>query len=175
MCSSRWSFPRHVIWVVSLWSNSNIAMVRICEMYIVHRNPKNTRNTDDFLGSGTKLVLPSWLLGFSTWGERDTIFTMLTVPFDPTTRSAPPRPNWTRLGSDLNLLLFSKYPRITAHHFQACHHSHPQFHFLFGVFIMTSVIVTSSPCEREHLRSMCSATHALSRNGLSLTKPKDKI
>ena len=30
----------------------------------MHRNPKNTRNTDDFLGSGTKLLLPYWLLGF---------------------------------------------------------------------------------------------------------------
>ena len=30
----------------------------------MHRNPKNIRNTDDFLGSGTKLLLPSWLLGF---------------------------------------------------------------------------------------------------------------
>ena len=30
----------------------------------MHKYPKNTRNTDDFLGSGTKLLLPSWLLGF---------------------------------------------------------------------------------------------------------------
>ena len=41
---------------------------------------------------------------FSTRGERDTIFTMLTVPSCPTTRGAFRRPNWTRLGSDLNSL-----------------------------------------------------------------------
>ena len=36
----------------------------------MHRNPKNTRNTD-FLCSGTKLLLPSWLLGFQH-EERET-------------------------------------------------------------------------------------------------------
>ena len=40
---------------------------------------------------------------------------------------------------------------------------------------MTSVIVTSSPREREHLRSMCAPTRALSRIVLSLTKPNDNI
>ena len=30
----------------------------------MHKNPKNTRNTDDSLGSGTKILLHSWLLGF---------------------------------------------------------------------------------------------------------------
>ena len=65
----------------------------------------------------TTLLLPSWLLGFSTQGQRDTIFTMLTVPSDPTTRGASRRPHWTgltqvqkinslRLGSNLNSLLF---------------------------------------------------------------------
>ena len=40
---------------------------------------------------------------------------------------------------------------------------------------MTSVTVTSTPHEREHLRSMCAPTYALSRIVLSLTKPEDKI
>ena len=40
---------------------------------------------------------------------------------------------------------------------------------------MTSVIVTSSLREREHLRSMRAPTRALSRIVQSLTKPKDKI
>ena len=47
--------------------------------------------------------------------------------------------------------------------------------FLSGFFIMTSVSVTSSPHERELLRSMCAPTRTLSRIVLSLTKPKDKI
>ena len=45
----------------------------------------------NFFSSGTKLLLPSWR------GERGTIFTMLTVPSDPTTRGATRRPNWTGL------------------------------------------------------------------------------
>ena len=35
---------------------------------------RKTRNTDDSLGSGTKLLLPSLSLGFSTRGERETQF-----------------------------------------------------------------------------------------------------
>ena len=92
---------------------------------------------------------------FSTRGEKDTIFTMLTVPSDSKTHGTPPRPNWPRLGSNLNWPLFSKYPRIPAHRFRAWRHSHPQSYVLSGVFIMTSVIVTSSPLVREHLPSMC--------------------
>ena len=36
----------------------------VIECSYAYRNPKNTRNTDDFLGSGTKLLLPSLSLGF---------------------------------------------------------------------------------------------------------------
>ena len=39
----------------------------------MHRNPKNNRNTDDPLGSGRKLLLPSWLLGFKP-EEKETQF-----------------------------------------------------------------------------------------------------
>ena len=59
---------------------------------------------------------------FNARRERDTIFTMLTVPSDPTTRCASRRPNWTRLGSDPNSLrppfksqltaFFQKSPKI---------------------------------------------------------------
>ena len=66
---------------------------------------RKTLETLATLGSsGTKLLLTSWLLVFSTRGERHTIFTMLTVPSDPITRGASRRPNWTRLISDLNSL-----------------------------------------------------------------------
>ena len=141
--------------------------------------------------SGTKLLLPSWLLGFffrfSTRGERDTIFSMLTVPSDPTTRGASRRPNWTGLAEAqkssrfaqvrfaTNCFFFKNHPKSLAHRFRAWRHSHPHSHFRSGVFIMTSVIVTSSPYERKHLRSMCAPVRALSRIVLSLTKPKDKI
>ena len=59
----------------------------------MHRNPETLTT---FFSSGTKL-LPSLSLGFSTRGERDTIFTMLTVPSDPTTRGTSRRPHWTGL------------------------------------------------------------------------------
>ena len=53
--------------------------------------------------------------------------------------------------------------------------SHGKLHFLSGVFIMTSVIVTWSACEPEPLRSMCVPARVLSRIVLSLTKQNDKI
>ena len=60
----------------------------------MHRNPETLTT---FFSSGTKRLLPSWLLGFSTRGERDTISTMLIVPSDPTTRGHPVVHNWTGL------------------------------------------------------------------------------
>ena len=63
----------------------------------MHRNPETLTT---LFSSGTKLLLPSWLLGFQHLGERErhTIFSsMLTVPSDPTTRGASRRPNWTGL------------------------------------------------------------------------------
>ena len=153
----------------------------------MHRNPKKKIETLTTLDSSdTKLLLSSWLLGFQyEERERDTIFTMLTVPSDPTTRDASRRPNLTRLGSDLNslrlasnlnqLLFFKNHPKSSAHRFRVWRHSYPQLNFLSGIFIMKSVIVTSSPHEREHQRSMCAPTRALSQTVLSLTKPKDKI
>ena len=62
--------------------------------------------------------------------ERDTISTMLTVPSDPTTRGASHRPNLLCLGSNLNCF-FKNHLKSSA-----WHHSHPQSHFLPGVFIM---------------------------------------
>ena len=79
----------------------------------MHRNPKNTRNTDDSLGSGTKLLLPSWLFGFSTQGERDTISTMLTVPSNPSTRSTLPRSNWPGLAEARKSTRFSQVQILT--------------------------------------------------------------
>ena len=60
----------------------------------MRRNPETLTT---FFSSGTKLLLPSLSLGFSTRGERDIIFTMLTVPSDTTTRRASRRPHWTGL------------------------------------------------------------------------------
>ena len=128
---------------------------------------RKTQNTDDSLGTGTKLLLPSLSLGFSTRGERDTIFTMLTVSSDPTNaRAHPAANNWTGLTQTRiptrsvqvqisTHCLYSKSLRIPAHRFRAWRHSYPQSLFLSGVFIVTSVIVTSSPRAHEHLHSIC--------------------
>ena len=125
-----------------------------------------------FGSSGTKLLFPSWLLDFQH-EERETHF-LLSWLFHRTRQRAarPAGSNWTRLGSNLNCL-FSKYPRTPARRFRAWRHS--QSNFLSGVFIMTSVIVTFSLNEREHLRSMRAPTRALSQKVISLTKPKYKI
>ena len=150
----------------------------------IHRNPETLTTLGS---SGTNFLLTSWLLGFSTRGERDTISTMLTVPSDPTTRGHPIVHNWTgltevqkptrfvQLQISTNCFFLKNHPKSSAHRFWAWRHSHPQSYFLSGVFIMTYVSVTSSPRKREHLCSMCAPTRALSRIVLSLTKPIDKI
>ena len=74
--------------------------------------------------SGTKLLLPSWLLGFQH-KEEETIFTMLTAPSDPRTRGASRRSplDWPRPGpknqlassmfkSQLTAFFFKKSPKI---------------------------------------------------------------
>ena len=65
----------------------------------MHRNPEICEKLTTFFSSGTKLLLPPWLKVFDTRRERerDTIFTMVTVPSDPTMRGASRRPNWTGL------------------------------------------------------------------------------
>ena len=139
----------------------------------MYRNPETLTT---FFSSGTKLLLPSWLLGFSTRGERDTIFTILTVPSDPTIHSASHSPNWTHLIQlQISTLLFFKITKNPTLLLPGKTSFALQSHFLSGVFIMTSVIVTSSTCEREHLCWMCVPACALSRIVLSLTKPNDKI
>ena len=89
-----------------------------------------TRNTDDSLGSGTELLLPSLSLGFSTPGERERErdthnFSMLTVrqlsTHWPNQRARTPpqstnctglaqvwKINWLRLSTNLNSLLLFK-------------------------------------------------------------------
>ena len=63
----------------------------------MHRNPEIRETLTTLGSSGTKLLLPSWLLGFSTRGERERISTMLTVPSEPTIHGASRRSNWPGL------------------------------------------------------------------------------
>ena len=131
---------------------------------------RKTLNTDDFLGSGTKLLLPSLSLGFRH-EERETPFfyadcssivsSGLTDSTNERTHPAvhkldSPRPdsnpNSLRLSPNLNSLLLFKITKNPSHHFRAWRHSHGQFHLLSGAFIVTTVIATSSLRAREHLR-----------------------
>ena len=49
--------------------------------------------------------------------------------------------------------------QISAHASGAWRHSHPWSHPLSGIFIVTSLNDTSSPCAREHLRSCLHLTN----------------
>ena len=79
---------------------------------------RKTRNTDDSLGSGAKLLLPSLSLGFSTRGEKGHNFSMLTVgpssalnSLTRPTRTRTPavhKLHWTRPGPK-NQLAASKF------------------------------------------------------------------
>ena len=136
------------------------------------------RETLTTLGSsGTKLLLASWLVGFQN-EAKETQFLLcwlfhLTPPraahlVDSTGLASPRlKKQLASPRSESQLTAFFKiHPKFSAYHFRAWRHSHPQS-ISIRVFIMTSVIVTSSPREREYLRSMCAPTRALSRIVLS--------
>ena len=148
----------------------------------MNRNLKNTRNPDVSLGSGTKLLLPSWLLGFQheererhNFYYADCSSSVSSQLTDPTNAHAPRSKQLDSLRSKSQLTAFFKIAKNPSPSLPGMRSFTSPVYFLSGVFIVTSVIVTSSPCEREHMRSMCASTRALSRKVLSLTKPKDKI
>ena len=164
-------------------------------MWNVHNaeESRNTRNTDDSLGSGTKLLLPSLSLGFPH-EERETQFfyadcssivsSQLTDPTNARAHPAihklhRPRPgpknNSLRLSPNLNSLLLFKITKNPS----------PS---LPGMTSFTSPVLFSIWCfysdiwdchilpARAWTPALMSApTHALNRKVLSLTKPKDKI
>ena len=160
----------------------------------MHRNPETLTT----LGSSdTKLLLHSWLLSFQhEERERHKQFLLswlfhLTPPraahlVDPNGLASPRLENQLALPRSESQLasssfksqltaFFQKSPKILSSSLPGMTAFTSLVHFLSGIFIMTSVIVTSFPREREHLRSMFAPTRALSRPSLSLTKPKDKI
>ena len=157
----------------------------------MHRNPETLTTLGS---SGTKLLLSSWLLGFRH-EEREIQF-LLCWLFHLTQQRAAHHidPNWTglvqlqistrlaqlRISTSLPQVqistncFFSKITKIPSTSLPGITSFASLSHFLSRVFIMTSVIVTSSARGRKHLRSMCVPARALSRIVLSLTKPNDK-
>ena len=85
---------------------------------------RKIRNSDDSLGSGTKLLLPSLSLGFSTRGERETQFfyadcssivsSQLTDPTNARVHSAVHKLHWPRPGSKNQLASFKFKSQLTA-------------------------------------------------------------
>ena len=98
------------------------------------------------IGSGTKLYY-LWVKGYSTWGERDTIFLcwlllhrQLSTQQTRGARSAQGRlaspsseSQLSRSEAGTQLTAFFSNPQILSPRFRAWRHSLPWFHFLFGV------------------------------------------
>ena len=153
----------------------------------IHIGIRKTRNTDDSLGSGTKLLLPSLSLGFSTRGERDTIFIMLTVSSDPTNvRVHPAANNWTdfaqvgkintlRPSSNLNSLFLFKITKNPSPSLPGMTSFTSDVLFPIWGFYCDICDCQILPACAWSPALMFAPTHALSRKVLSLTKPKDKI
>ena len=140
-------------------------------MWNIHRESWNMQNTDDSLGSGTKLLLPTLSLGFQH-KERETQFfyadcsSIVSSQFtDPTNVRVhtPQSTNWTGLAQvrkinslrqspNLNSLLLFKITKNPSPSLPGMTSFTSPIHFLPGVFIVTSMIVTSSPHTHEHLR-----------------------
>ena len=84
---------------------------------------RKTHNIDDSLGSGTKLLLPSLSLGFSTWGERETevfyadcssiVSSQLTDPTNACT-CTPQSTNWTGLAQILKINSLCLSPNLSS-------------------------------------------------------------
>ena len=144
-------------------------------MWNVHRESRNTRNSRNWFRNKTFYYLFEFK-GFSTWGERDTIFLcwlllhhQLSIQPMCGTLSAQSRLASSR--SESQLTAFFQIPP-NPQRFRAWCQSRPRSYFLSGVFIVTSLFVTSTPHVHEHLHSTNPCTK---RKVLSLTKLKGKI
>ena len=151
---------------------------------------RKTRNTDDSLGSGTKLFIPSLSLGF--WHEereRDTIFLcwlfvhrQLSTPW-PNRRTCAPR-SPPRSGPKNQLATSqskSQLPTFFQNHqeSQPIASGHDVIHIpsliSFWGFYCDICVCHILPTRAWTPALMSAPTYALSRKVLSLTKPKDKI
>ena len=153
----------------------------------IHIGIRKTRNTDDSLGSGTKLLLPSLSLGFQH-DEKETqfLFCWLFHLTPQTHACAPHSNNWTGLAQTRisthsvyiqisTHCFYSKPLRIPAHHFRAWRHSHPPVSFSILGFYCDICDCHILPMHAWTPALMSAPTHGLRRKVLSLTKPKDKI
>ena len=138
-------------------------MIRICEIDImfikrfinIYRNPK-TRNWFRYETFIQRLEFK----GFSTWGERDTIFLCWLLlhhklSTQPTCGSRSTQSRLTSPSSKSQLTAFLKSPNPQPTLPVRGVTYIPWSQFPSGIFILTSLNDTSSPRAREHLRSCC--------------------
>ena len=140
-------------------------------IYVTYTYASEIRNTDDTLLFRYETFIHFITFSLSIRGERHTIFTMLTVPTSPTVNSSGglARPRFKS-----QQMPFSKVTKNPHSSLPGMTSFTPKSHFLYGVFIMTFVIVISSAHERE-LYSMCAPAPKRSRIVHSPTKPNDEI
>ena len=143
--------------------------------------PKH-KNTYDFFVQVRNFLLPLSLKVFRH-KERDTVFLCWLFHLPQTTcdtcrqASASKRKSTVFFRGKAQLTDFSQispnHPRTLPVH-DVIHI--PWLNFLSGIFILTSVNDTSSPCARQHLRSSLHLTNPCAkRKVLSITKPKGRI
>ena len=134
---------------------------------------REIRNTDDYPLFRYETFINFLTFSFSTLGERDTIFTMLTVPTSPTVT-----PGWTgpaRPKVKSQLTAFSKITKFSAHRFRAWRHSHPSnisyLWFLLWHLWLSYLLRACVNCTQ----CVGAPAPALSRIVHNPTKPNDKI
>ena len=121
-------------------------------------------NTDDSPLFRYETFINFLTFSFSTRGERDTIFTMLTVPTSPTVN---PPAGMTRPSVKSQLTAFLK------NHFWAWHHSHPSLISYLGFLLWH--LWLSYPLHTSVNCTQCLCTCTNSRIVQSPTKPNDEI
>ena len=139
-----------------------------------HIGIRKTRNTYDSLGPGTKYSFTFLSLRFFDMRrERHTISFyadffiwphhvrpppqttgLASASFENRLPSSKPKSQLTRSEFKSQLTALYQIPNSSARRFRTWYHSHPRCYFLSGGFIVTSVIVTSALCAREHLHSI---------------------
>ena len=150
------------------------------------------RNTDDSLGSGTKLLLPSLSLGI--WHEEretqffyaDCLSIVSSQLTQPTRLRTPQSTNWTGLAqvrkinslrpsSNLNSLLFFKITKNPSLSLPGMTSFTSPVPFPIWGFYFDICDCHILPTRTWTPALMSAPTHAVTRKVLSLTKPKDKI
>ena len=156
----------------------NVYRMFITHIYRSHRNPETQKNTNE-IGSGTKLFITFELKGFSTWGERDTIFLCFSICPPLTTRDTRRKATASKRKSTFffrdwnstHWLFSSLSPRFRWVTSLICLVPNPIWDFYLDI-------------SEWHILPACTWTPALmlhltnpsaERKVLSLTKPKGKI